>query len=77
MRNAPQTTDQAAESLKATKALFNLRERGHLYRAERRDFGWIAVTKQGAPPVVMYSPAGVMQFIEEYTQPKELHPVQG
>ncbi|OKI50314.1 hypothetical protein [Streptomyces sp. MJM1172] len=75
MRHTPQTTAAAAASLEATKALLGLQRRGYLHRAERRDFGWLAVIKQGEPPVVMYSPEGVMTFVRNHTQPHGLAPV--
>src|SRR5690606_41738193 len=58
MRNTPTTDEQAQANLQATKALLGLQQRGYLYAAERRSFGWIAVIKKGTPPVVMHSATG-------------------
>lgn len=75
MRNTPATNEQAQANLQATKALLELRQRGYLYAAERRPFGWIAVIKKGAPPVVMHSAKGVMEFVANHGMPQDLEPV--
>ncbi|MEU2159284.1 hypothetical protein ABZ532_30470 [Streptomyces sp. NPDC019396] len=75
MRNTPTTDEQARENLQATKALCGLQQRGYLYAAERRPFGWIAVIKKGTPPVVMHSPKGVMEFVANHGMPQGLEPV--
>ncbi|MEW2302169.1 hypothetical protein AB0958_19685 [Streptomyces sp. NPDC006655] len=75
MRNAPEQQDPADASFQATKALFELEKAGHLHRAERHTFGWVAVIRQGQPPVIMHSPAGVHQFIENHMQGRALSPV--